>query len=225
MNLGELRAELNRTVRDSSLQPNFDRWINEALQSLAMQFDFPSLKRLEPFSFPVQIGTWHLAAPEAFQKGIFRCYDSVGSKVTVLDRLEDLEKRDWDHDEIADHITHICAIEYGDEPEFAYYPKADESVKVWFFNKPGWLEKEDDKPSFIPAEFHYQLIMPEIIIKNFELLQDMVTDSPHNSLGYWIRRKQAGIYGSTITGEVGFFNWLVKARGGPRRHGGRDPLP
>lgn len=225
MNLSELRSELNLVVRDSSLLPYFDTWINEALQSLAMQYDFPSLKRLEPYTFPVQDATWHLPAPEIFQKGIFRCYDSAGNKVRVLDRMEDLEKRDWEHIEVADHITHICAFEQGDLPEFAYYPKATESVKVWFYNKPAWLDDDDKIPSFIPSEFHFQLVIPEIIIKNFERLQDMVTDAPHNSLGYWIRRKQAGLTGSSVTGEVGFLSWIVKSRGGPRRHGGRDPLP
>lgn len=225
MNLGELKTELNLIVQDASLFPYFNKWINEAIQSLAMQYDFLSLRRLDPFNFPIINTAWYREAPEVFQKNVFRCYNGAGNKVAIRDRIENLEALDWDHDQTASNISRLCAFEQGDRKYFAYYPKATESIQVWFYEKPAILVNETDSPTFIPREFHTALIIPELIIKNFQLLQDMVVDAPHNSLSYWLQRKQAGLFGSKATGEVGFFNWLVKSRGGRRRLGGPDPLP
>jgi hypothetical protein len=224
MNLGELKEELSLIVQDPSLETHFDRWINEAIQTLAFEFDLPSLKRLDSFPFTVISTAWYRPGPEIFQKNLFRCYNAAGAKVKILDRLEQLEKLDWDHDQVSDHITHITVMEQGDQKSFCYYPKADETIQTWFCEKPAWLEKDQESPICFPREYHTRLILPEVVIKNFELLQDMVKDAPFNSLSYWVQRKRIGLYGGPA-GDLGFLNWLVKSRGGLRRHGGRDPLP
>lgn len=224
MNLGELRQELAMIVQDSSLEEHYDRWLNESIQRLAMEFDLPSLRRLDPLPFSVVSSAWYRQAPESFQKKLFRCYNAAGSPVKIVERFEELELLDWDHDEVADHISHIAVMEQGDVKQVAYYPKADESVQLWFYEKPAWLEKDADSPTCFPREYHAPLIIPDVVIKNFELLQDMVKDAPFNSLNYWIGRKRLGLYGGP-SGEIGFINWIAKSRGGPRRHGGRDPLP
>lgn len=223
MTLAELRQEIELIVQDASLTEHFDRWLNESIQRLAMEFDLPSLKRLDPLPFSVVSTAWYRQASESFQKDLFRCRNAAGSPVTTLKRLEELERLDEDHDEVADHITHIVAIEQGDVKQIAYFPKADETVQLWFYEKPAWLEKDGDSPICFPREFHGPLIIPDVVIKNFELLQDMVKDAPFNSLKYWIQRKRIGLYGGP-SGEIGFINWLVRSRGGPRRHGGRDPI-
>jgi hypothetical protein len=223
MNLGELRQELALIVQDPSLEEHYDRWLNESIQRLAMEFDLPSLKRLDPLPFSVVSTAWYRQAPEIFQKKLFRCYNATGSPVAILERLEELERLDWDHDEAGDHISHIAVLEQGDVKQIAYYPKADETVQLWFYEKPALLVKDGDSPACIPREYHGPVIIPDVVVKNFELLQDMVKDVPFTSLKYWMERKRIGIYGGPA-GEIGFINWLVKSRGGPRRHGGRDPI-
>jgi hypothetical protein len=223
MNLSELRDELKLIVQDASLEGYYNTWINDSIASLAQEFDFPALRSLDPFPFSVVNTAWYREAPESFMKKLLRCYNSAGSQVKVLDRLEQLDYKDWDHGQTGTNITHICAFEHGGKKYFGYFPKATETIKVWFYEAPARLEKDSDVPDFCPPQFHSDVILPRIIVKNFELLQDMVKEAPYSSLGYWLQRQRAGLYGSGGTGEIGLINYLAKQRG-IRRHGGRDPL-
>lgn len=224
MNLADLRAEIDRSVKDPSLIPLYDDMINQAILEIAMDVDLPALRRPDPFNLPLLNTAWRVNAPEAFHKRLFRCYDSAGSKVKTLERLEDLESLDWDHDETGDHITHILGLDLGEEKSICYYPKATETVKIWFYEKPVWLQKDEQVPVCIPVPFHRQVIVPKVIIRNFEFFGDLIQEPPHRSLEYWLARYRVGLYGSRA-GEIGMINYFVRARGGPRRHGGRNPLP
>jgi hypothetical protein len=224
MNLSGLRDELKLIVQDASLEKYFDTWINDSIASLAQEFDFPALRSIDAFPFSVINTAWYREAPESFMKKPFRCYNSAASRVGILDRLEELENMDWDHDQVGDHITHLCAFDHGGKKYFAYFPKAAETINVWFYEAPVRLEKDSDVPDFCPPQFHSQAILPRIIVKNFELLQDMAKEAPYNSLTYWLQRQRSGLFGSSIAGEIGLMNYLARQRG-VRRHGGRNPLP
>lgn len=224
MNLAEMERRLALIVRDASLEPEFAGMVNDAILEIAADFDLPALRLLNPHSFPVTTANWLWPLPENYHKKLFRCLDSAGSPVRVLDRLEELEARDPEHTETGTHVTHVAVLDTGVDKYLCTYPLANDTLRLWFYEKPNYLEQPDDVCKCIPAEFHERVIFPRIIIKNHQLLLDQVENFDLKALQYWEGKQREGLFGSA-SGPIGFINFLAKARGGPRRHGGRDPLP
>jgi hypothetical protein len=223
MNLGEMERRLNLIVQDSSLAPEFAGMINDALLEIAADFDLPALKLLTPVSFSVTTDNWFYSLPANYHKNLFRCVDCNFSPVTILERLEDLEALDLDHDETGDRVSTVAVMDTGEEKFLCIYPLANDDLRLWFYQKPTRLVKNTDVPKCIPAEFHERVIFPKLIIKNYQLLLDQVENFDLKPLQYWEGKQREGLYGSAA-GPIGFINFLIKVRGGPRRHGGRDPI-
>jgi hypothetical protein len=225
MNLGRLRQELRLAVADSSLAVYFTEWINDAILELATDFDLPALKRRTPYPFTVSTADWLFAAPACFHKKIFQARDSDYNAIRLRPRgLADLDLLDYDHDDAGDHVTDLAWEESGTPGYVGVFPKANETINLWFYEPPATLVNEADEPVCIPAPYRARVILPKVIIKNFRLLQDMSVDPPHDSLKYWEAEYAKGLYGGA-RGDIGLINYLARAQGGPRRHGGRDPLP
>lgn len=223
MNLADMERRLNLVVQDKILAPEFAAMINDAILEIAADFDLPALKLLTPHSFPVDSSTWLFALPENYHKKLFRCLDSDGNEVTVLSRVEDLEKMDLEHEDTGDHVTHVAVVDTGVIKYLCTYPLAEDTLRLWFYEKPNNLSDPEDVCNCIPAEFFERVTFPKIFIKNHQLLTDQVVDFDLKPLQYWEGKQREGLYGSAA-GPIGFINWIIKQRGGPRRHGGRDPI-
>jgi hypothetical protein len=223
MTLAEMEARLALIVRDISLQSEFANMLNDAILELAADFDLPALKLITPYPLSVTNDEWIYTLPESYHKRLFRCRDSEYNKVTIRHRSTDLDDLDEDHDETADHVTHVAVMDTGSTKYLCTYPMATESLKLWFYEKPGILEEADDEPQCMPAEFQERVIIPKVIIKNYQLLQDQVENFDLKPLQYWESKLQEGLYGAPGR-SIGLINWHVKLQGGPRRHGGRDPV-
>jgi len=224
MNLAEMVQELDLIVADPSLKPYYVNWLNQAIEEIALDIDLPTLKRKNPFYLSTSATEWVWPLPETFHKKLFRCLDKDGNQVTICRTVDDLIDLDPDHDETGDRVTHVAVDETGPSKYLYTYPKADDTLALWFYEKPRRLQYDDDVPNLMPPEFHGRVIIPKVVVKNFRLLQDMASDSPHQSLIYWEEQYRKGLYGEP-RGEIGLINYLARAKGGPRRHGGRDPLP
>ena len=220
MTLQELMDEIVLHVRDDYLKENFFKgWINDALLAIATDNRLPALKRNEPFNLPVNTGAWLYDLPEVYHHGLFRCRNLAWAPVTILDTISDLDSWDIDHDEAGDEITHVAV--WGNK--LGVYPKANDTARLWFQNKPEVLDVPENRVVCIPEQFQRRVIIPKVIIQAFPIITDMGVDMPHKSLSYWQQKYSEGLFGSP-RGEIGMVPWLAIQK--PiRRHGGRQPLP
>jgi hypothetical protein len=217
--LGELKTELSLIVRDSSLEDYFERWLNEAVEDIAFEFDLPALKRLEPYLFSVNTGAWLYDLPSIYHKKVFKVLDSDYYPVTILRSMVELDALDEDHDDEDDKVRTV-AVENG---KIGVYPKADDTLGLWFFEKPEVMSLDADVPSCLPFGYHAKVLIPKVVIKNFKLIQDLMTEAPHVSLSWWMEEYRNGLYGSA-RGDKGMINLMVRDRK-PKRRAGRNSLP
>lgn len=220
MNLEALEQELHTIVQDASLRPYFRDWLNQAVEEIAADFHLPGLKLLEPWPLPVHAGQWLYDLPENYHKGLFRVAGGPDWRPVVLMRtMADLDGLDLDHDETGDRVLRV-AVEAG---KLGVFPKADDTLWLWYYRKPVPMERPQDEPDGIPPAFRYRVLVSKVVIRNFKLLQDLMTQPPHQSLTWWLEEYKAGLFGSP-RGDIGMLNFFAREKG-PRRHGGRDPLP
>jgi hypothetical protein len=219
MNLEQLQAELELIVVDVSLTPYFKSWLNNAISEIAFDFSLPALKLQEPVSLTVDETSWLYDMPSSYQKNLFKCYDSDWNKITIKRNLGDLDATDPDHDETADHVTHVAVR----DSKIGIYPKAAEDIKLCFYEKPTDLSASTDVPTCIPVEYHQRVIISKVVIRAYHLLVDMTVKSPPQSLAWWKRNYSEGLYGSA-GGDIGMINCFTRDKK-PKRSGGRNPLP
>lgn len=223
MTLADMEKALKVLVQDDSLRPQFAQMLNDALLEVAADFDLPALRRLTPLSFPVTTAEWLWPLPDTFHKKLFRCANGVWSRVTVRRDLDDLDNLDLDHDDTGDLVTDVAVRDTGMDKYLGIFPKANDTLRLWFYEKPARMVNPEDAPRCIPTEFHDRVIVSKCVLKNFQYFTDFIEDGPQKSLVYWENQYRQGLYGSR-GGDIGLINFLVKARGGPRRTGGRDPI-
>ncbi|MDI6854395.1 MAG: hypothetical protein QME75_12420 [Deltaproteobacteria bacterium] len=219
MNLEELEQELDVIIQEASLKPHFRTWLNQAVEEVAADFHLPGLKLLEPHPLPVSTDKWLYDLPENFHKEVFRVRRGNMEPVALLRTMADLDRLDPDHDELGPQVTRAAA----EAGRIGVFPKADDTLWLWYWRKPTPMERPQDEPDGIPPAFHYRVLIPKVVIKNFKLLQDLMVQPPHPSLAWWQEEYRSGLFGSP-RGDIGMINFFARAKG-PRRHGGRDPLP
>ena len=229
MNLGELEGALNLSVQDKSLSQYYRAYLNNAILELAATFELPALKLLNPYPLPLTTDNWLFDLPADFQKNLFRCADSNYSNISRRFRtIQALDRLDLDHDEIADHVTAVAVSEAETDDHKAgnkigVFPKANETIYLWYYRKPTPLVKPGDVPFCIPEAYHFRVIIPKAKLVAYELLQDQVENFDTKGLQYWQAKLAAGLRGSPADGP-GLIHYLNKIQGGPRRTGGRDPV-
>lgn len=226
MTLAELEAALALIVDDTSLATHFKTWINNAVKEIAGDFNLPGLRLIEPVTLSVTTSTWLYNMPSSYMKKLFRCRNSNGDKVTIYRSMDSIDALDYDHDETGDYVTHIAVQDkQGVTERFkaGVYPLANDTLSLFFYRRPTELSLPADELTCIPDRHQDRVVVPKVVIKNWELLQDLVIDAPHNSLQWWKDKYRIGLYGEPH-GDIGMINCLARDRK-PRRHGGADPLP
>jgi hypothetical protein len=226
MKLSELETEIDLTVDDDSLAPFFKQWINEGLLQLAADHEFPALKLTTPATVSVDNTDWLWPLPDNFHKKLFRCTYMDGSyerTVTVLDRAEDIAYRDHTLQEA--YVTSVGVINDGGVPYLGIYPlpTSSQDLKVWYYRKPTVLDDPDDVPDAFPAEYHQRVIIPLVIVRNYQKLLDQVVGIGIQPIQYWKAELTEGLYGAPGQGP-GLINYLLKTNRPSRRTGGRDPV-
>jgi hypothetical protein len=227
MNLGELQDMLDQQVQEKSFLAQYGAWINNAILELAADFELPALKLLTPTPLAVDTSKWLWPLPENFQKKLFRCayIDADGQyrRVHVHDHIDALEQRDMDHDEIGNHVSQVATAMQGEDQFLGIFPLAADTLPLWFYRKPLYLDQPTQTCDCIPPAYHHRVIFPKSVIKAYQFLQDQVENFDPKPLQYWHGELQKGLYGSPQEG-IGLINYLAKSQGGPRRTGGRDPV-
>ena len=221
IDLTRLFEELVIIIQEPALEGYFVNWLNDAMFEIATDFDLPTLRLLEPVDHAVVNTSWLSTPPAAFHKKLFRAADSDWNQIYVCDRWEELDAADISHQDTGDHVTMIAATEDG--VSFGHYPLVNETIKLWFYQKPTEMTEESHEPTCIPEQFRIRVLIPKVVVKNFKLLQDMMVQPPIQSLLWWEEELRRGLYGSP-RGDIGMINFFAKARP-PKRHGGKTPLP
>lgn len=225
MNLGELEAALDLSVQDKSLNMYYVRWLNTAILELAAAYELPALRTIIPTAIVCTTTTWLFPLPADFlklipgKKGFSGCADSDYNEIKVYRTLEYLDRLDMDHDDTGDHVQMVAVT----DTQIGVYPKANETIHLWYYRKPTLLAKASDVPTCIPEAYHARVIIPKVTLKAYEHLQDQVENFDQKGLEYWQRRLLAGVNGSPVDGP-GLIHYLSKIQGGSRRTGGRDPV-
>jgi len=219
MNLERLQNELNLIVADESLEPYFTDWLNDAILELASDFELPKLRLKEPTTLEVTTSNWLYDMPAIYHKHVIKCRNSNGDQLFVNKNIQTIESLDLDHDETGDYVQGFAV----EDNKLVIYPKANDTLSLWFYRLPVDMVALTSEPDGIPASYHERVILPKVIIKNFQLLLDMTVNPPHQSLLYWQNKYSEGLYGRP-GGDVGMINYFMKSKS-IRKHGGRDPLP
>lgn len=220
MNLEQLENELDLIIMDRTLKPRFRDWLNQAVEEIATDFHLPGLRTMEPWRLAVNADNWLYDMPENYLKSVYRVARGTDFyPVTILRDIAELEGLDPGHREVGEDVN--CVGITG--AKIGIYPKANDILWLWYYRRPIPMENPQDEPDGIPPAFHGRVLIPKVVIRNFKLIQDMMTQPPHKSLEWWLEEYKTGLYGSA-RGEIGLINCIARDKG-VRRHGGRDPLP
>lgn len=157
-----------------------------------------------------------------YQKKLFKVLsqDWDGAEVKIYNSFRPIEEEDYDHDETGEYVEAL-GIE---DKQIAIFPMANDTLEMWFYRRPVDMSQDSSLPDGIPEEFHRRVILPKVVLQNFEIIQNMALDAPQSTLKYWQDKYEEGLYG-TPRGDIGMIRYLAKFKGGPKRHGGRDPIP
>ena len=228
MNLTKLVAALSRVVIDDKLGEGFEQALNDTILELAGDFELPALKLLDPVELTVDGSKWLWPMPSTFHKNLFQVANSSltpWGHVHIHHDIEDLNRRNPAHDRTGDHVSMVATGMQGNRWYLGIrpLPLTLDVLKLWFYRKPVVLKEPDDEPDCIPPEYHYRVIVVKTVIQNFRLWTDAIEDGPMKSIAYWEGLYKKGLYGEPM-GDIGLVNYLAKLRGGPRRHGGHDPI-
>jgi len=225
MNLGELEAALDLSVQDKSLRRYYAQWLNTAILELAAAYELPALKTTTPTAIVCTTATWLFPLPSNFlklipgKKGFSGCADSDYNEIRIYRTLEYLDRLDMDHDDTGDHVQMVAVT----DTQIGVYPKANETIHLWYYKKPVVLARAADVPTCIPEAYHARVIIPKVTLKAYEHLQDQVENFDTKGLQYWQGKLASGLRGSPTDGP-GLVQYLDKVQGGSRRTGGRDPV-
>lgn len=218
MTLSELKDELRSLGVVGSYSSSFTGWLNDAVLEIASDFELPKLKLRESTSLTTTTSDWIYDLPATYHKKVFKCRNEDYTQIKIAREIDYIDQIDHDHDETGDSVSDV-AVEGG---QIAIYPKANDTLYLWFYRLPVSMSATTDEPDGIPSSYHTRVIIPKVIIKNF-LLIGGTGELLFNDIGYWQARYRAGLYGES-GGDVGMINFFAKSKG-VKRHGGRDPLP
>ena len=156
-----------------------------------------------------------------YQKKLFKVLsqDWDGAEVTVYNSFRPIEEQDYDHDDTGEYVEALGV----EDKQIAIYPMAVDVLQMWFYRRPVDMTLDYELPDGIPEEYHRRVILPKIALQNFEIIQVMALNEPQRTLKYWHDKYEEGLYG-TPRGDIGMIRYLAKFKGGPKVHGGRDPI-
>ena len=228
MNLEALEASLGEFVKDSELAKSFDQKLNDTILELAGDFELPALKLLDPVLLTVDDSKWLWPMPDSFHKKLFMVRNSSltpWGHVHIAHDIEDLNRWNPEHDTTGANVSTVATGMQGENWYLGIrpLPLTQNVLQLWFYRKPSLLVNAGDVPDCIPPEYHFRVIVVKTMIRNFQTFTDAIEDGPMKSLAYWQNEYKKGLYGE-LGGDIGLVNYLAKLRGGPRRHGGRDPI-
>jgi hypothetical protein len=206
MNFERLKAELMLAAH--AYEDYHEDWINDAVLEVAYDFELPDLRLTSPATLSVTTANWLYDMPDTYHKKAFKCRNSSGRTLMVKNDIQDIELLDYDHSDTGDSVT-IIAIENG---QIAVYPKANDTLSLWYYRLPTPMTNDSDVPDGIPVGYAERVIISKALVKNFRLVSDMAINQPNRSIQYWDQRYREALYG-VPGGDIGMIHYFAKLKG------------
>lgn len=222
MNLADLQAELMDILRDPSVETRLMLWINDELLRLAYDFDLPGLRLRTPASLVVTTAAWQYnltvathASGFTFHKKLYRVTNALfetGMRInTDLNILDDI---DPDHNETGTNVQRVAyELDLHNNAVLGIWPMANETLSLWFYRRPNFLDADNEIPEF-PDAYHSSVLLPRVVLRAFRLWPELATEGgagdSARAFAWWNARLHEGLYGNASA--PGLLNALRKSR-------------
>lgn len=225
MNLGELTKEFKIFIQDPTIDSSLTFWFNDEMLQLAMQYELPKLKLKTPASLVTTEADWQYdlvddvthASNYVFQKNLLRVTNSAHDRgMPIHSEIETIDRIDPDHDDTANDVDRV-AIE---DTTIAIYPKANDTLSLWFYRKPVDMADDSDEPDGLDEAWHQRVLIPRVVLRAMRVYPDLAlaNDSDNTrALLYWQNQLKIGLYGDGYS--IGLIHALKKGTARPKMRG------
>ena len=183
---------------------------------LAGQFEIPALRLRTPATLTTVNTEWlynmsaavHVTTGYVFHKIVFRIASATKTRGFYLnDTLSALDAVDYLHATTGAAVTRLAV----EGSTVGIYPKAPDSLKVWFYRKPIEMDDPTDEPDGMTPEFSYRVLIPMVILKAFRVYPELVSEGDGDnsrSVVWWSERLRAGLVGDGA--QIGWLDAIRK---------------
>lgn len=206
----ELIHELKWVLQDPSTEAHLPEIVRGERLALASEYELPRLKLHQPVSGTVTTANWLYDLPPTYQKKVFRARSSVNGEhwlMPIYRNIAAIDLMDPEHTATGERVS-MLAVE---GTHFAVYPKADDTILLWFWARPD-VEGDIDE---LPPEWAIPVLLPRCVLRAFRLFPELArSDISENrlSLDLWRTKQREAIYGGPMTGSIGYLNTILKDR-------------
>ena len=221
MNLTQLQDELRIVLNDPLVQSHFTTWLNEAVVELAYEYELPGLRLKLPGTLATTTANWQylmsaVTPPTTgftYMKNVFRVTNSDNEQGLRISRdTQVIDLIDPDHDETGTSVYRLAVEDDTDDATVSVYPKANDTLNLWYYRQPVAMSATTDVPDGIPAAFHRSVLIPKVVLKAMRLYPEFARDNAAdntNALRWWTGQLNAGLYGNGY--QIGMVDALRKS--------------
>jgi hypothetical protein len=227
MTLDDLKTELRSVLRDPTVENSFTTWLNQAVTEISAEYELPVLRLRQPAVLTTTTADYLYDIADAvhplgylYQKRVFKVTSAQFQQGFGLEPDPRwLDDTDPGRTQIGDSVMRV-AIE-GDQ--ISVFPRASDSLSLWFYRKPVAMVAGTDEPDGIPDPYCRRVLVPHVVLWAFRNYPDeLAYGTPGNEtkmLVLWQGRLNAGLYGNGV--EIGLMQYITKAQrvGTPRLRG------
>jgi hypothetical protein len=141
-----------------------------------------------------------------------RSYNNYWEVIPVSYEMAIIENLDGQHHDTGDTVEQI-AVEH---KFMGSYPRVNDVVSMYFYRQPVPMSRLNDIPDGLDDEFHCDVLIPRVVVRNFRIINQMAIRPLLQNLTYWEKVQTEG--------EEKMKLKLVKSKAIEKR-GGSDPLP
>lgn len=73
------------------------------------------------------------------------------------------------------------------------YPLCTDQLQLYFYRKPIPMQNPSDVPDGIPEQFHCDVVVPRVVVRNFRIINQMAIRPLQKNIEYWERVMEDGI--------------------------------
>jgi hypothetical protein len=219
MNFLRLKTELRSVLRDPDVENALGAWINDVILELAGEYELPTLRLREPASLVTTTSNWvynlsaatHPTTGYAYLKRVWRVTSATLQQGFGIEpefvAFDDIDRA---HTQTGTAVQRV-AIE-GDQ--VGIYPKAVDTLALWFYRRPIAMSADTDVPDGIPEPYHYKVIVPMVVLRAMRLYPDdlafALPGDNTRALARWSAMLNQGLYGDGT--QIGMLHYIQKAQ-------------
>ena len=227
MTLDELTVEIKSVCQNPTIESSITTWLNQAVLELAGQYELPQLRLRQPAVLTTTTADYLYPITDAvhplgyeYQKRVFRITSSAFQYGFGLEgEPQWINSIDPTHAQTGESIQRI-AVEGN---ELVVWPKADDSLNVFYYRKPIPMVDGDDLPDGVAEPFHYRVLVPYVVLRAMRLYPEempySVTGDNTKALLRFQGMLNSGLYGDGVM--EGWLHFIQKGErvGTPRLRG------